>query len=156
MDIFYNNYKKCLKSLNAYKQTKEDFKVLRKESAVMGEGFLNFGDFIARKREQKRITLREMAKLLEITAPYLSDVEKDRRNPFDMDKLQKLNSILELSDEEMDLMLDLAGEKRNDIAPDLRSYIKQDHNITLALRTARNKKISSETWSEFIKMLNEE
>lgn len=122
----------------------------------MGEGFLNFGDFIARKREQKRITLREMAKLLEITAPYLSDVEKDRRNPFDMDKLQKLNSILELSDDEMDLMLDLAGEKRNDIAPDLRSYIKQDHNITLALRTARNKKISSDTWSEFIKMLNEE
>ena len=122
----------------------------------MGEGFLNFGDFIARKREQKRITLREMAKFLEITAPYLSDVEKDRRNPFDMDKLQKLNSILELSDEEMDLMLDLAGEKRNDIAPDLRSYIKQDHTITLALRTARNKKISSETWSEFIKMLNEE
>ena len=122
----------------------------------MGEGFLNFGDFIARKREQKKITLREMAKFLEITAPYLSDVEKDRRNPFDMDKLQKLNSILELSDEEMDLMLDLAGEKRNDIAPDLRSYIKQDHTITLALRTARNKKISSETWSEFIKMLNEE
>ena len=122
----------------------------------MSGGYLNFGDFIARKREQKKITLREMAKLLEITAPYLSDVEKDRRNPFDMDKLQKLNSILELNDEEMDLMLDLAGEKRNDIAPDLRSYIKQDHNITSALRTARNKKISSETWSEFIKILNEE
>lgn len=122
----------------------------------MGGGYLNFGDFIARKREQKKITLREMARYLEITAPYLSDVEKDRRNPFDMDKLEKLNGILELSEEEKDLMLDLAGEKRDDIAPDLRSYIKQDPNITLALRTARNKKISTEDWADFIKKLNED
>ena len=48
----------------------------------MQQEYLNFGDFIARKREQKKITLREMARLLQITAPYLSDVEKDM-NPIE-------------------------------------------------------------------------
>lgn len=122
----------------------------------MNGGYSNFGDFIARKREQKKITLREMARQLNITAPYLSDIEKDRRYPFDLEKLEKLTSILELSDEEKDLMLDLAGEKREDIAPDLRNYIRQDPYITMALRKARNKNISKDVWMEFIKNISED
>ncbi len=35
----------------------------------MNKVFKNFGDFIARKREEKQITLREMAKNLEISPP---------------------------------------------------------------------------------------
>lgn len=121
----------------------------------MQQEYLNFGDFIARKREQKKITLREMARLLQITAPYLSDVEKDRRNPFDLDKLLRLSSILELSEEEKALMMDLAGKKRHGVGIDLYSYIEQDPTISLALRTARSTKAGSEDWLDFIKRLNE-
>lgn len=46
--------------------------------------YANFGEFIKIKREEKQITLRKMAELLKCSAPFLSDVEKDRRNPFDM------------------------------------------------------------------------
>ena len=59
----------------------------------MEKKYLNFGDFITQKRQEKGITLREMAKQLKITPPYLSDVEKDRRNPFDIDKLKVLSQI---------------------------------------------------------------
>lgn len=51
----------------------------------MNKKYLNFGNFITQKWEEKQITLREMAKKLGITLPYLSDVEKDRRNPFDLE-----------------------------------------------------------------------
>lgn len=60
-----------------------------------------------------------MAELLKCSAPFLSDVEKDRRNPFDMDKLELLGQILELDSDDYALMLDLAGKKRNSVAPDL-------------------------------------
>ena len=81
--------------------------------------YKNFGEFLQKKREAKQITLRKMAEMLDITAPYLSDIEKDRRNPPDMDKLEQISTILLLSDEDRTLMFDLAGKKRNSVAPDL-------------------------------------
>lgn len=114
---------------------------------------MNFGDFIARKREEKKITLREMAKKLDVSAPYLSDVEKDRRNPFDLKLLEKIASILLLSDEENLQMLDLAGKKRNALAPDIPEYIKERNYVSAALRTARDLGAGEEEWLEFIKEL---
>ena len=75
--------------------------------------YANFGEFISRKRVEKKITLRKMADMLGVSAPFLTDVEKDRRNPFDMEKLTQLAQILNLSKEENAQMLDLAGKKRN-------------------------------------------
>jgi transcriptional regulator with XRE-family HTH domain len=65
----------------------------------------SFGGFIAKKREEKNITLREIAKLLKITPPYLSDIEKDRRNSPEREKLDEIATILSLSDEECRLVL---------------------------------------------------
>ncbi|WP_235853209.1 helix-turn-helix domain-containing protein [Luxibacter massiliensis] len=64
-----------------------------------------------------------MAEMLNVSAPFLTDVEKDRRNPFDIEKLTQLANILNLSKEENALMLDLAGKKRNAVTPDLPEYI---------------------------------
>ena len=36
---------------------------------------LTFGDFISQKRKDLRITLKDMADRLNISSPYLSDVE---------------------------------------------------------------------------------
>lgn len=119
----------------------------------MNDQYLNFGDFLAKKREQKKITLRGMAKQLDITAPYLSDVEKDRRNPFDLEKLELISRILMLSDEENIKMLDLAGKKRNSLAPDIPEYIIERDYVSAALRTARDLGAGEEEWVEFVKEL---
>ena len=87
--------------------------------------YANFGEFISKKRVEKKITLRKMADMLGVSAPFLTDVEKDRRNPFDMEKLTQLAQILNLSKEENAQMLDLAGKKRNAVAPDLPEYIME-------------------------------
>ena len=115
-----------------------------------------FGEFIAQKRIEKGITLRDMASRLGVTAPYLSDVEKDRRNPFDMDKLTLLATILQLSPEENAQMLDLVGKKRNSVAPDLPEYIMERDYVSAALRTARDLNAGEEEWLRFVEALKNE
>lgn len=119
----------------------------------MSKKCLNFGDFITQKREEKQITLREMAKKLGITPPYLSDVEKERRNPFDLEKLEIITNILMLSEEDKTIKLDLAGKKRNEVAPDLPEYIMERDYVSVALRTARDLDAGEEEWLEFVKEL---
>lgn len=117
--------------------------------------YANFGEFISQKRVEKKITLRKMAEMLNVSAPFLTDVEKDRRNPFDMDKLVKLAQILGLSKEDNALMLDLAGKKRNAVAPDLPEYIIGREYVSAALRTARDLDAGEEEWNQFVKELKE-
>lgn len=115
--------------------------------------YTNFGDFIAKKRIEKGITLREMAKQLEVSAPFLSDVEKDRRNPFDNDRLEKVSLILHLDEQDQALMYDLAGRKRNTVAPDLPDYIMERDYVSAALRTARDLDAGEAEWLTFVEDL---
>lgn len=115
--------------------------------------YTNFGDFIAKKRIERSITLREMAKQLEVSAPFLSDVEKDRRNPFDNDRLEKVSAILLLDEQEQSLMYDLAGRKRNTVAPDLPDYIMERDYVSAALRTARDLDAGEAEWLTFVEEL---
>ena len=110
----------------------------------MNAQYQNFGEFIQRKRVEKQIPLRKMAERIGISAPYLSDIEKDRRNPPEMDKLDLL------SEDEKSTMLDLAGRKRNSVAPDLPGYIMEREYVSAALRTARDLDAGEEEWMKFV------
>ncbi|HBC96083.1 MAG TPA: XRE family transcriptional regulator [Clostridium sp.] len=113
----------------------------------------SFGEFIAKKREEKKITLREMAKKLDITPPYLSDIEKGRRNPPEKAKLDEIAAILCLSEEELRFMYDLAGKKRNAVSPDLPEYIMDRDYVRSALRTARDLNAGEKEWLKFVEEL---
>ena len=115
--------------------------------------YKSFGDFISRKREEQQITIREMARRLGVSAPFLSDVEKDRRNPFDIDRLEQTAAILEMDKADRDLMYDLAGKGRNSVAPDLPNYIIERSYVSAALRTARDLDAGEEEWFKFVEEL---
>lgn len=115
----------------------------------------NFGEFLQRKREEKRITLRKMADLLGFSAPFLSDVEKDRRNPPDLAKLELIADILGLDDNDNQTMYNLAGKKRDSVAPDLPEYIMNRDYVAAALRTARDLDAGEEEWLQFVNELKE-
>lgn len=74
------------------------------------DDIFSFGKFIADKRKKLEITLREMAAELGIAPAYLSDIEKGRRYPPDMDRLMQIAKILKLTEDEKHTMFDLAGE----------------------------------------------
>jgi len=122
-----------------------------------------FGEFIAEKRKAKEISLRKMAELLDLSPAYWSDIEKGRRNPPNINKLQEIAKLLGLSYEETDKMIDLASEDRDEIPMDLPEYIKESNLARTALRKARKKDeiegksdVTEKAWREFIKALDEE
>ena len=119
----------------------------------MNKQYENFGEFVQEKREEKKITLRKFADTIGFSAPFWSDVEKGRRNPPEIDKLQLIARTLNLTDEENAMMLDLAGKKRNSVAPDLPDYIMERGYVAAALRTARDLDAGEEEWNEFIEEL---
>ena len=117
--------------------------------------YLNFGDFLQKKRTERQITLRKMAEMIGITAPYLTDIEKDRRNPPEMEKLETISNILILSDEEKTTMFDLAGKRRNSVAPDLPDYIMKRDYVSAALSTALDLDEGVEVWHKFVEELKQ-
>ena len=101
----------------------------------MNTQYQNFGEFLQRKRTEKQITLRKMAEMIGITVPYLTDIQKERRNTPEMEKLELIFQSLMLNDEDKTTMYDLAGKKRNSVAPDLPDYIMEHDYVSAALRT---------------------
>ena len=119
----------------------------------MNTTYLNFGDFLQKKRMERQITLRKMSELLGFSAPYLTGIEKDRRNPPEMESLEQISKILNLSEDERAVMFDLAGKKRNAVAPDLPEYIIERDYVAAALRTARDLDASEADWLRFVEEL---
>ena len=115
----------------------------------------SFGEFLQKKRLENEITLRKMAELIGITAPYLTDIEKDRRNPPEIQKLDKIAEILSLTEEEKAVMFDLAGKQRNSVAPDLPDYIMKRDYVAAALRTARDIDADDDDWLKFLEELKQ-
>jgi len=120
---------------------------------AMSKQYQNFGELVQEKREEKQLTLRKFADAIGFSAPFWSDVEKDRRNPPEIDKLHLIARTLNLTESENAMMLDLAGKKRNSVAPDLPDYIMERDYVAAALRTARDLDAGEKEWNEFIEEL---
>ncbi len=114
---------------------------------------LSFGRFIEDKRTNKGITLRGMAKQLDIAPSYLSDIEKGRRNPPDKDTLELMANILALTDDDRLEMYDLAGKMKDSIPPDLPDYIMKNKEAVTFLRTAQKNQISSGIWKKLTEQI---
>ena len=125
---------------------------------------MNFGSLLSKKRLEKGYSLRKFAEKMDITASYLSDIEKSRRNPIsNLEKLNEIAECLSLSEEERELLLDLAGRGHsgdNVISPDLPEYIMSDDLARIALRKAKNKSLNGDKegvdkiWQEMIDKLD--
>jgi transcriptional regulator with XRE-family HTH domain len=112
-----------------------------------------FGEFMKRKREKKQISLRELARRLEVSAPFLSDVENNRRAPLTEERLSTLAVVLNLSEAEEAEMYDIVGHQKGLLAPDLNRYVNERPYVNAALRIARKLEANEDDWKMFIKEL---
>ena len=115
--------------------------------------FANFGEFLTVKREERDLTLREMARQMGVSAPFLSDVEKNRSAPLTKERLDKVAEILHFDTDEKTAMYDLVGRQRNTVAPDLPEYIIGRDYVAAALRTARDFNAGEAEWLRFVEEL---
>ncbi len=118
----------------------------------MRKNGLMFGDFLRQKRQKANITLRLFAQMLGLSAPYVSDLENSNRYPPDSKILEKMIEILKLNPAEQEEFYDLAGEGRNEVAPDLTKYINENKMVRTALRRVKGK-ATPEDWQRFIEIV---
>ena len=77
----------------------------------MSEHERSFGEVLHTLREKKDVTLRELARKIEVSAPFLSDVEKGRRAPLTADRLEAVVLALNLDKTEERELYDAAGKQ---------------------------------------------
>lgn len=120
----------------------------------MNENEMTFGKFIEERRKALGLTLRGFASELDIAPAYMSDIEKGRRYPPDK-KLDEIAKILKLNETEKNSMLDLAAmAKTKTVSSDLPEYIMEKDLARVALRRARDGKLSDEGWQEVIDLID--
>jgi transcriptional regulator with XRE-family HTH domain len=121
-----------------------------------------FGQYIDQKRRGKGIDgtdimLKDIAKIMDVTATYLSDIIKGRRNPPEMKLLEKIVEALRLDTQEREELLDLAGRERSEAAPDLPEYIMDEKlpHVRIALRLANSKSLGDDFWKKVVEEIGD-
>ena len=112
---------------------------------------MTFGKFIIAKRKEQNLSARQLAIAINISPVYMCDIEKNRKFALSDELLDKIRTILQLSENEADRMYDLAAIARNTVSADLPKYIMENQVVRTALRTAKKNQIPDEKWERFIK-----
>lgn len=95
---------------------------------------MKFGEYLANKRKEREMSLRMLAKELDVSPTYLSDVENNRRNALSYENLKKIIEILNLDEEEQKILYDLAGETKDEIPADVESFVNGNTEVIALLR----------------------
>ena len=101
------------------------------------------GQHIRELREEKDLSLREFAKRLGLSAPFVSDIELGRRFPSD-DVFEKIAQVLGVSQDDL-----RAYDVRIPVS-ELKRLAQDDPSYGVVLRKLADKKISPE---EIIRMI---
>lgn len=119
-----------------------------------------FGIYLKSKRIQKDLSLRQLAKSLDIGHTYLLNIENGNRPPPNDKMLKQIAVALSLDDEERQLFFDLAAKSkqiRNNknyyLPVDVSEYISKTNSAKKAIRTANSMGCSDEFWNELLKKL---
>lgn len=122
-----------------------------------------FGKYLKEKRNEKGITTRTMAKDLDISVSYFSELESGAKLPPNSNKkdygdlIQRIINYLELDEESANKMHELADSVlgSNGYMPnDMTDYVKNMPVAMAALRKAKDADISESQWQEIIKQMD--
>ena len=104
-----------------------------------------FGKKLRDLRVNSEIGLRELARLIDKSPGYLSDVEHDNVPPPSEDVILKIAAALYVDKKE----LLIVAQKMD---PEISSYVAQDPEAADFLRMAREKKFDSDDWDTLTKL----
>lgn len=90
---------------------------------------MTLGEMIQQGRKSKRMTLRALASIIGVSAPFMSDVEHNRRALTD-ERIDQVAKALDLS----------AGALRvvNGLTMELKTWIRDNPDLIAILHTARD------------------
>ena len=115
---------------------------------------MRLGTYLKTLRTEREITLKTMSEVLGISLSFLSDVEQNRRKPFDSDKLGKIAAYMHLDDDAKALLYDLAAKEKGTIPDDIDDIMMHSEvgdMARLALRLTNAGVIDEADWKKFIR-----
>jgi L-glutamine-phosphate cytidylyltransferase len=105
----------------------------------------SFGKFIREQRIKNEFGQRQLALKIGIAASYLNDIEKEKRTAPKEEIIKKISKFLKI---DINLLNDLAGKSKGNIAPDILEYIDNNHNILSLIRTIKSKNLNEDQIDE--------
>jgi transcriptional regulator with XRE-family HTH domain len=107
------------------------------------------GPFIRKRRDELDLSLRELAKKLDCSPAFISDIELGRRHPSDK-VLVEIAKILKVKVEDLRNM-----DVRAPI-DEIKRVTQNDPTFALAFRTVLDKNISADELLEFVRKKEDE
>ena len=115
---------------------------------------LRFGAFLREVRIRKGYSIRELAKISNVSPYYLSYIESGVKSNPSLDVMGRIIKSLSMSKTEIEMFLDLHAKANGCVSYDLVDFIMGNDEIRETIRNERDKPGSSPTWNDFIKKMN--
>ena len=111
----------------------------------------SFGESMRFIRKQQGIKIREVADKVEMTATYISDIERGNNKPPRKKLMQKILTVLKIQETELqNYLYDLAARERGGVSEDIAEYIMSNDDLRLVIRMTQRQKISEQFWRECV------
>ena len=114
----------------------------------------DLGQFISEQKQKKKLHSKELAAILGISVPYLSQLEHGKRQCPDASLINKMIEVFELTMEEKNIFYDLYAEASGQLSPDITAYLQSNKIAVKAIRAARDASATEKDWEKFIEFLN--
>lgn len=101
---------------------------------------LVFGEYLRSLRQAKKVSIRELAKQVNKTPTYISDIEKGNNHPPDESLLNSIIVALNLEDDALQIkntLFDLAAKERGGVSADIAEFIMQDDDVRNVIRLVK-------------------
>ncbi|MFW0178315.1 helix-turn-helix transcriptional regulator [Rothia sp. P7208] len=115
----------------------------------------SFGSFLKEKRLEVGVTQRALARKLDVARQHMSVLEAGKRLPSS-ELAEQLAAELALSSDDKDLMLDAIAKDKEAVPTDIGGYIMDTDLARVALRKARDAKLSPQGWEKVIEVIESE
>ena len=99
-----------------------------------------FGNYLRALRTAKKVSIRELAKSVNKTPTYISDIERGNNKPPNEELLIDIIHHLDLGDDALSAknkLFDLAAEERGVVSADIASFIMQNEGVREVIRLAK-------------------
>jgi transcriptional regulator with XRE-family HTH domain len=119
-----------------------------REEIIMEKEIKTLGDRIRESRVQKEKSLRQLAKDLDVTPSYLSDIENNRRVPAEA-VLLKISRVLEINFNELMSLAGRFGEKAE-------KYVRKQPMAVQLFRRIAEENLDEEKLKHLIDLVEKE
>lgn len=109
----------------------------------------SFGRSLREIREAQNIAIRKVAKEVELTPAYISDIERGNNKPPKQELIDGIANALNIQETEVRYYLyDLAAKERGMVSCDMVDYIMEHSSLRLVIREAQRQNSGEEFWED--------